>query len=328
MARRIACAVTDRPILLVLRARQVGGLLVAVPALRALRRARPDHRLVLAAPGVLGPLAVQTGVVDEVLDTPVPGALRWGSPGPDVAVNLHGGDPQSYRVLDATRPLTRIGFAVAGWTGPAWHDSDEIHERRLWCAMLDAHDIPADADDLYLDAPDPQPAPGPAPVLIAPGARSAAKRWPAERFAAVAAALHRAGHDLLVTGTAEERPLALDVARAAGLSLVRVLAGRTTPLELCALVARAALVVCGDTGIAHVAAAYRVPSVVLFGPVPPARSGPPAGGPHVVLSDDAQRRGDPFADDPDPALLGVSVRDVLAAADGLHAAPRVRSNDR
>ncbi len=308
-------AADDRPIQLVLRALNLGDLLVAVPALRALRRARPDHRLVLAAPGVLAPLAAQTGAVDEVLDTPVPGALRWGGPAPDVAVNLHAGDPQSYGVLDATGPRTRIGFGAAGWSGPVDDDSDDVPERERWCAMLAAHGVPADADDLYVDPPTAEP--GPAPVLVHAGARSGARRWPASRFAQVVDGLHRAGHPVLLTGTSDERPLALDVARAAGLSLVRVLAGRTTLPELCALVAGAALVIGGDTGVAHLASAYRVPSVVLFGPVPPSRSGPPAGGPHIVLGDAGQRRGDPFADDPDPALLAVGVPDVLTAARSL-----------
>lgn len=304
----------DRPIQLVLRALNLGDLLVAVPALRALRRARPEHRLVLAAPGVLAPLAAQIGGIDEVLDTPVPGALRWGGPAPDVAVNLHAGDPQSYAVLDATGPRTRIGFAAPGWPGPAARDVDDVHERARWCAMLADHDVPADADDLFLDPPAAEP--GPAPVLVAPGA-AAARRWPAARFAEVVTALHRARHPVLLTGTSDERPMALDVARTAGLSLVRVLAGRTTLPELCALVGGAALVIGGDTGVAHLASAYRVPSVVLFGPRPPARWGPPAGGPHVVLGDAAQRRGEADAADPDPALLAVSVGDVLAAANGL-----------
>lgn len=308
-------AVDDRPVLLVLRALNLGDLLVAVPALRALRRAHPEHRFVLAAPEDLGPVAARTGAVDEVIHAPIPAALRWGRTVPDVAVNLHGLVPQALGVLGATCPRIRIGFAAPGWPGPAWDDSDEVHERVRWCAMLEAHGIPADPDDMFLDAPPREPGPG--PVLIHPGSRYAAKRWPVERYAEVVAALHRAGHEVLVTGTADERPLALDVGRAAGLSLVRVLAGRTTPAELFELVARAALVVGGDTGTAHLASALRVPSVVLVGPYPASRWGPPAGGPHVVLGDDGPRHGDPLADAPDPALLAVSVPDVLTAADGL-----------
>jgi ADP-heptose:LPS heptosyltransferase len=93
-----------------------------------------------------------------------------------------------------------------------------------------------------------------------------------------------------------------------------VLAGHTDLTRLCALVAGAALVISGDTGIAHLAAAFGTPSVTLFGPVGPDQWGPPADGPHVTLTDASVRRGDPFADDPDPALLAVTVADVLQAA--------------
>jgi ADP-heptose:LPS heptosyltransferase len=81
-------------------------------------------------------------------------------------------------------------------------------------------------------------------------------------------------------------------------------------------VADAALVVTVDTGAAHLASAYGTPSVVLFGPAPVSRWGPPAG-PHVVLTDGRLRRGDVFATEPDPALLAVSADDVLEAAEGL-----------
>jgi len=304
----------------VLRALHVGDLLVAVPALRALRSALPGHRIVLATPGSLAPLVTLTGAVDELLPTAAPEALSWTDPPPDVAVNLHGKGPQSHRALDATGPARRIGFRAPGWPGPPF---DEIaqrhpHERERWCAVLAAHGIPADPADLRLPPPPGAPRCGShAPVLVHPGARYGAKRWPARRFAEVAAALHCAVCPVLITGTADERDLALTVARAAGLAESRVLAGRTDLGELCALVAGAALVVSGDTGIAHLAAAFATPSVTLCGPVGPQQWGPPADGPHAVLDEPGARRGDPFADDPDPALLEIGVGDVLRAAAAL-----------
>jgi hypothetical protein len=51
--------------------------------------------------------------------------------------------------------------------------------------------------------------------------------------------------------------------------------------------------------------------------------GPPASSPHVVLTHAHLRRGDAFADDPDPALLAVSVAEVLDAAAALLHGPRI-----
>jgi ADP-heptose:LPS heptosyltransferase len=85
-------------------------------------------------------------------------------------------------------------------------------------------------------------------------------------------------------------------------------------------VAAAACVVCGDTGVAHLATALRTPSVVLFGPTPPAAWGPPPERPwHRVLW--AGGTGDPHADVPDAGLLAIEPADVLAALATLPASP-------
>ena len=80
-----------------------------------------------------------------------------------------------------------------------------------------------------------------------------------------------------------------------------------------ALVAAARLLVSPDTGVAHLATAFGTPSVVLFGPTPPARWGPPADRPqHRALW--AGRTGDNFAPAPDAGLLQLTVEQVLQAA--------------
>jgi ADP-heptose:LPS heptosyltransferase len=311
--------VDPRPTVLALRALAIGDLLVAVPAVRALRRAYPEHRLVLATTPALAPLVDRIGAVDTVAPTPDPTAVPWSGCGPDVAVNLHGTGPQSHRALDALNPGLRIGFRcpAAGWDGPDWNAvaAAHPHERARWCALLQDAGVAADPGDLRLRPPAARP--GPRPVLVHPGAAFGAKRWPVDRFAAVATALDGPGAPVLVTGSAAERDLAHAVTRRAGLPAERNLAGRTDLAALCDLVAGAALVVSGDTGIAHLASAYGTPSVVLFGPVDPAQWGPPADGPHVALAHPAGRRGARFADEPDPALLAITVDEVLAAAAGL-----------
>jgi ADP-heptose:LPS heptosyltransferase len=107
------------------------------------------------------------------------------------------------------------------------------------------------------------------------------------------------------------------VAARAGLPEGSVVAGHLDLTGFAALVAAARLVITADTGAAHLASAYRTPSVVVFGPAPPEEWGPPGGGPHIVLTRAELRRGDAFADEPDPALLAVSAREVIDAIERL-----------
>jgi ADP-heptose:LPS heptosyltransferase len=302
-----------RPRLLALRALGLGDFLTGVPALRALRRGLPDHELVLAAPAALSPLVELAGVADRVLDTAALEPVPWNGEAPALAVNLHGRGPESHRLLQRLRPgrLVAFGCDEAGHDGPAW-DPDE-HESLRWCRLLaEQLHVGTDPSDLAIAAPAVQPLVGGA-VVLHPGAAFPARRWPVDRFAAVARWAVAQGHDVVVTGGPEEVAVAEDVRRLAGLPATSVLAGRTDLARLAAEVAHARLVVCGDTGVAHLATAYATPSVLLFGPTPPSRWGPASGGPHEVLWH-GTAVGDPWADRPDPALLAIVVVEVLAAA--------------
>ncbi|WP_037648309.1 glycosyltransferase family 9 protein [Streptomyces flavidovirens] len=317
-----------RPRVLVLRALGLGDLLTAVPALRALRRGLPGHEVVLAAPGRLAAAAAATGLVDRLLPASAPGRavpaeLAWDGPEPDVAVDLHGNGPPSHLLLQRLRPRRLFAYAhpgTPGIAGPSWR-ADE-HERDRWCRLLDWYGIPADPGDVWIPPPT-AASPAPGAVVVHPGADAAARRWPRERFAAVAQALHRSGHEIVVTAGAGEGPLARHVAAEAGLPPDAVLGGADdVPFgRLAALVARARCVVVGDTGLAHLATALGTPSVVLFGPVAPRLWGPPAGARHRVLwhpgGDDSPRPGDAHGPLPDERLLRITVEEVVDAVRGL-----------
>jgi ADP-heptose:LPS heptosyltransferase len=299
------------PRLLALRALGLGDLLTALPALRALAGAFPGHRRILAAPPALAPLAAMSGAVDEVVAArplaPLPPALA----GVEVAVNLHGSGPESHRVLTALGPARLIAFAspAAGVDGPGWRDDE--HEVQRWCRLLEESGVPADPERLEL-APSRLDPRATGATVVHPGAASASRRWPAERFARVAIAERAAGRRVVVTGAPEEAALARAVARRAGLPARHVLAGRTDLEGLAAVVASAGRVVCGDTGVAHLATALGTPSVVLFGPTSPAHWGPPAGRTqHRVIW--PGESGDPHGDRIDPGLAGISTEQVLAA---------------
>jgi ADP-heptose:LPS heptosyltransferase len=302
-----------RPRLLALRALGLGDLLTGVPALRALRRAHPDHELVLAAPAVLSDLVRLADVADRVLPTAGLEPVPWTGVAPAVAVNLHGRGPQSHRLLQDLRSgrLVAFGCREAEHEGPVW-DPDE-HESRRWCRLVtEGLGITADPTDLAIASPREEPLVGGA-VVVHPGAAFPARCWPVDRFAAVARWAHDRGHEVVVTGGPDESALADDVRRRAGLPATALLAGRTDLVRLAAEVSCARLVVCGDTGVAHLATAFATPSVLLFGPIPPGRWGPLPDGPHEVLWHGTDV-GDPWADRPDPALLSIEVDEVVEAA--------------
>ncbi|NKX50028.1 glycosyltransferase family 9 protein, partial [Arthrobacter deserti] len=272
------------------------------------------HRLVYAAQQWLRPVVELTGVVDELLDTHGLDVAIARNPGQvDVAVNLHGNGPESRGRLEALQARSYLGHRAPGWEGPAWQDG--IHERVRWTRLLRWHGLDADPLDYRLNPPA-EPTDLPGAVVIHPGAAYGSRHWPVERFAAVASALARSGHRVVLTGSSAERPRAAAVAELAGLPEDSVVAGRQPLDRFAALIAGAALVVSADTGAAHLATAYRRPSVVIFGPAPVAEWGPPEG-PHIVLTDESLRVGDTFSALPDPALLAVTAEDVLAAASRL-----------
>jgi ADP-heptose:LPS heptosyltransferase len=295
---------------LVLRALGLGDLLVSVPALRALRRGLPDSRIVLAAPAALGELLPLIGAVDELLPAGGLGELHSPDVPPELAVNLHGRGPKSTADLLRARPqrlLTHRHPDFAGTGGPDWHE--DLHEVDRWCRLVEYGGFTADRSELDLEPP---PGPGPAPgaVVVHPGAAYPARRWFPDRFAGVAAALAAAGRQVVVTGAGSESELAAGVAELAGLPESAMLAGRTGLRELASLVAGAALVICGDTGVGHLATAFGTPSVLLFGPTPPSRWGPPVRrSRHRVLW--AGSVGDPHGDRIDPGLARLTEEDVL-----------------
>ncbi|WP_197374205.1 glycosyltransferase family 9 protein [Mycolicibacterium baixiangningiae] len=301
--------------ILVLRALGLGDLLTGVPALRGLRRAYPDAHIVLATPERFCGLATLTGAVDAVEPTPGLGRLHPLRTTPALAVNLHGSGPQSISDLLALGPrsiLTHRHDAFPGLQGPAWPSG--IHEVDRWCGLLAWAGIPSAADDLTIPRPNGYPDRA-GVVVVHPGAAFPARRWPPERFAAVAAALHADGHEVVITGDSHELDLARTVAAEAGLPGGAVLAGTFGLLGLVALISDCRLLVCGDTGVGHIATATGAPSVLMFGPTPPSRWGPRGTGPHVALWSGGE--GDPHGEHPDPGLLRLTVSDVLEAVDAL-----------
>jgi ADP-heptose:LPS heptosyltransferase len=330
----------------VLRALQLGDMLCAVPALRALRRAFPNAHVTLVGLPWARDFVQRFGhLVDELLEFPgYPGLPERtvdlaGLPGFfaeaqaarfDVALQLHGNGVITNPVLIGMGARLNGGFYAAGQYCPDPHRfvqwPEQGHEIERCLALIEYLGVPTDGTGLEFPLLK-EDLVGAAALLaehglrpgeyavVHPGARMPSRRWPAESFGAVAARLAQLDLRVVLTGTAEERDLTRAVARAAGCGVVD-LAGATSLGTAAALIGGARLLVCNDTGVSHVAAALGAPSVVVCSGADPYRWAPLDAARHrlVFHPTDCRPCGHHECPLPDhPCATGVSVTAVVDA---------------
>jgi ADP-heptose:LPS heptosyltransferase len=194
-------------------------------------------------------------------------------------------------------------------------------ERALSTAAAAGYPLPAGDDGrirIRGPVPDARELTGSRPyVVLHPGASVPARRWSQGRFAALAAALARSGHGVVVTGSAHEAALTASVAGADA----RDLGGATDLATLAGVLAGARAAVVGNTGPAHLAAAVGTPIVSLFAPTVPVERWAPYTDGTVVLGDididcaGCRARLCPVPGH--PCLSAVTVSDALAAVEAV-----------
>ena len=195
-------------------------------------------------------------------------------------------------------------------------------ERNLAIVRLAGYDLPEGDDGaLHVNLPAVRPAvletlPDEY-VVVHPGAQYPAREYPADHFAEVVRLLTEAGHPVAVTGGDHERALTAQVAGSSGIDLGGRLDLGGTALAL----AGASVVVVGNTGPAHLAAAVGRPIVSLFSAVVPPERWAPYGVPVELLGDrNAACRGSRATLCPvpgHPCLTSVAPDAVVAATERL-----------
>ena len=277
-----------RSVLLVRLRVGLGDLLCTVPALRALRAARPDLHVALTTwPEMAGVVGRYPDLVDELV--PFPGvdgiperpasgtfgvwAADMQARGWDLALQVYGDNAVANAVTEATGARLVGGFAPT--RGPARDPALHLpypharHEVSRHLDLLEHLGLPRGAP-AALHWPvlpeDEVERPAGGYVVLHPGATSASRRWPVERFAAVGDALAEDGLSVLVGGVASEAGTT-DAVVAAMRAPAVDLTGRTTLGQYAVLLREAAVVVANDTGTAHLTAAVggRVVTVFLSG---------------------------------------------------------------
>ncbi|MFL6254563.1 MAG: lipopolysaccharide heptosyltransferase II [Pyrinomonadaceae bacterium] len=287
----------------------VGDAVMTVPALRELRRLFPRARLTLATRPWAEGIFAGADFIDDLLvngnTSSRPAAIfqearAWRARRFDLAVLF----PNSFApalVAALARVPLRVGYATQGRSAllthrigvPAWRS--ERHEVFYYLHLVaELERLLNGASTVETRAPDTRlcvtgarlreaqlilnesgARPGRPLVAICPGStNSRAKRWPAERFAAVADMLkERVGADVVLLGAREELDISEEVARHMRVRPF-VLTGQTDLAQTAAVLKASDLLITNDTGPAHVAAAVGCPVVVIFGPTNPLTTRP------------------------------------------------------
>ena len=273
---------------LLVRFSSIGDILLTTPLVRALARRHPEAKLVYVTKRAMAPLVADNPHLTDVV-TLEPGepmrhlARRLRALAPTHGLDLHGSvRSASLRLLVRCR-----------WSG---YRKRKLARALLIGTKLDAYRrrAPGPVAERYFEAArrlDTQPDGGPPEfclgpgatdragrwlaerglagarlAALAPGAAHATKRWPVAHWSALAERLGTAGYRPVVVGGPEDRGLAQQlVAEGAG-NAVASAAGEFSLQETGALLARARVVVSGDTGVMHMATAVGTPVVALFGP--------------------------------------------------------------
>ena len=297
--------------ILLVRLRLIGDVVFTTPVIRALRRNRPDAHLTYLVEPPAEPILRGNPHLDELIVVPrrrglarlhddLSLARQLRRARFDVAIDLHGGPRSAWLTWSSGAPR-RIGYTIRG---RSWMYTDVVpraadlaprHSVLNQCDLLaplgitgcdpatEPMEMPEDpavsarvderlrAAGIGTDAP---------LVLVHVSAGNPFRRWPADSFAALAAALVRrdpARRVILVSGPSEAaaaRAIAQAARAQAGPAGDAITADEYDLAEVRALAARAAVYIGGDSGPLHVAATTRTPIVELLGPTLAERSRP------------------------------------------------------
>jgi lipopolysaccharide heptosyltransferase II len=299
--------------ILVLRPRALGDVLLATPALRALRHGFPDAELHVAVDDVLEPLLRDNPCVNRLWLLPRRRARGWRAWWPvyrdlrrarfDLVLDLHG-SPRTALLAYWSGAANRVGYALRGrgrfYNLRVPRDADRRGRRAaLYAAQTNLEivarcgvrgDVLADTR-LVLAQASPQVeaeaaamleagAPRRPRVGLAPAGTWPAKTYPVEHWAQVGDLLAAAGRGVvLLWGPGEEHVVAAVRSRMRQPAAVLPATGIEA---MAAVVGRLDLLICNDSGIKHVAVARGTPSLTLYGPTNPRAWSPPSG-PHAGL---------------------------------------------
>jgi predicted lipopolysaccharide heptosyltransferase III len=282
--------------ILIIKLRYVGDVLLCTPLLRALRLNYPETNITFLVNQGTEEILKHNPCLDEVLLLPrtnLFNQLRFfreiRSRRFDCVLDLTDGD-RSAIITAVTGATLRIGFNNENrWRGVVY--SQCVRAKYGSMHMVDYHGQVVSqlgihhtrgAPEVFVSEQEEEVAqqllqekqlhdrPW---VMIHPTARYWSKAWPAKRFAALSDWLAKQGISVVLVGSDKDRKVAQEIQRTSESTPVSLM-GKTSLLELAALMKRCLLFVGNDGGPMHIAAAAGCPVLAIFGPTDPAVWGP------------------------------------------------------
>ncbi|MGH8095556.1 MAG: lipopolysaccharide heptosyltransferase II [Chthoniobacterales bacterium] len=271
-----------KPFRILIRASSwLGDSVISVPAVRAIKRGRPDAHLTLLAPEKIAAVWRLTPEVDTVLalgKKSLWSALRLLKREPDFDVGIV--FPNSFRAaleLWLAGIPRRVGYSGHGrrWllnqvVSSAERSGPPPHQVEHYLDLARSLGVDAEVGEIAL----PRPARSISVARrngLCPGAEyGPTKRWLPDRFAEVAAAV---GGEWVLFGTAKDEEVGAQIAAALGNGCLNLI-GKTTLEELIEELRKCRLLLTNDTGTMHLATLLGVPVVAVFGSTEPRLTGP------------------------------------------------------
>lgn len=277
----------------------IGDVLMTTPAMRALKHASPDRRVTLLTSTAGAAVAPFLPEVDDVVVYDPPWMKGTERPRPRTDLEMIGElrarnfDAAIIFTVFSQNPLpaamlcylAEIPLRLAYSREKAYHlltdriaDPDagdqtrhevrrhldlvaevgfQTHDERL---SFEIRDAARQRVDRWLDGERIDPG---RLVVMHPGSSAPSRRYPAASFGSVAAALTARGYEVVLTGSAPERPIVQEVQSSSGV-VIRSRCGKWGLGELAALIERAAVLVSNNTAPVHIAAAVGTPVVDLY----------------------------------------------------------------
>jgi heptosyltransferase-2 len=291
----------------------VGDAVMAVPALRELRRVLPQTHITLVSRPGAADIFTDADFVDEVvlydrrgLATVWQQANEWNRRKFDLAL-LFPNAFEAAAIAFLARVPTRIGYDTErrglllthSLPLPLW--KDERHESFYYLNIVaelervlsgKQTEITKPRFDLCVSADRKQAAlrllreqgarvNAPLTVMCPGSINSRAKRWPTEHYAEIADRLAESGSNVALIGSPSELAVSHEVCMRARSQPI-MLTGKTSVAEATAIISIADVLITNDTGPAHIGAALNIPTLVIFGPTNPLTTYPMSANAEII----------------------------------------------